>query len=109
MNTTKRKNPTKAQATKVLNALKRQRAAYIDGPDSGPKLVENWDWLGNGSDYIARWSIVWEEGPYEWSYLFPFGGIDEEFGFHVANVSDAIPEGFYSEAITSWAIGLYEG
>ncbi len=105
MNDTKRKEPTKAQATKVLNAVKKQCAAWIDEGDTGPKLVRDWDWTGHGS---ARWSIVWEEGPYQWSYLFPFGGIDEEFGFKLPDVSAAIPEGFYSEAITGWAIGLFE-
>lgn len=105
MTTMTRKNPTKAEATKVLNAVKRAFRPWLDGSD-GPKLLENWDWLGHGNP--ARWSIVWEEGPFEWAYLFPFGGRDEEFGFRVADVSEAIPDGFFSEAITSWAIGLYE-
>jgi hypothetical protein len=104
MTTTTRKNPTKAEATKVLTAVKRAFKPWLDGND-GPTLIENWDWTGTGG---TRWSVVWEEGPYEWAYLFPFGGIDEEFGFRVADVSSAIPAGFYSEAITSWAIGLYE-
>lgn len=107
MTTTKRRNPTKAEATKVLSAVRRAFKPWLDGND-GPKLIENWDWLGAGADYTTRWSIVWEEGPFEWAYLFPFGGIDSEFGFRVKDVSEAIPDGFYSEAITSWAIGLYE-
>lgn len=104
--TEKRREPTKAQATKVLNALRRQCAAWIDEGDTGPELKRDWDWTGSGDP--ARWSIVWEEGPFQWSYLFPFGGRDEEFGFKLADVSDAVPEGFFVEAITSWAVALYE-
>ncbi len=98
------RHPTKAQATKVLNAVKRQHRAYLTDRCQ-PKLMRDWDFLGYGS---TRWSIVWEEGPYDWAYLFPYGGIEPEFGFRLADVSAAIPEGFYAEAITSWAIGLYE-
>ena len=104
MTTATRNNPTKAEATKVLNAVRRAFRPWLDG-DNGPKLLRDWDWSGNGG---TRWSIVWEEGPYCWTYLFPFGGIDEEFGFKVPDVSAAMPDGFYAEAITSWAIGLYE-
>lgn len=103
---TARKNPTKRQAEKVLTAVKKAFAPWLDKDGNGPVLKENWDWFGHGNP--TRWSIVWEEGPYQWTYLFPFGGRDEEFGFKIADVSDAIPAGFYAEAETGWAIGLYE-
>jgi hypothetical protein len=94
---------TKAQATKALNALKRQQRAYIGAGYPPPTLVTNWDWLGTGTS--AKYSIVWEEGPYEWAYLFPTGGVDQEFGFTVAAVD--LPDGLYAEPVTSWAVGLY--
>ena len=97
-------NITKRQAEGVLAAVKRQCAAWLDDNGNGPALMRDWDWTGYGG---ARWSVVWEEGPYDWAYLFPFGGIEEEFGFRVKDVSSAIPVGFYAEAITSWAIGIY--
>jgi hypothetical protein len=100
MTTTTRKRVTKAEATKTLNAVKRMFRSYIDG-DYGPKLVKNWEW---NSHY--DWAIVWEEGsPYNWTYLFPFGGIDEEFGFNHAAVD--LPDDVWTEPITGWAIAIY--
>jgi hypothetical protein len=101
------KRITKAQAQKFLTAVRKQcKAALPTGSDlrGGPTLVKDWDWSGYGA---APWSIVWEEGPYDWAILFPYGGIEEEFGCRVADVSANLPEGFYAEAITSWAVGLY--
>lgn len=94
---------TKRQAEQFLRALRKQ--CHVE-PDSkyGPKLVEDWDWTGYGG---AKWSIIWEEGPFQWTYLFPYGGVEEEFGLKVPDVSERLPAGFYAEAITSWAIGLY--
>jgi hypothetical protein len=92
-------------AAKVHKLVKKQHAAYIAAGYDGPTLVENWDWLGNGG---YRWSVVWEEGPYEWAINFPFGGPDPEFGGTIPDVSDGIPATVYAEAITSWAVGIAE-
>lgn len=94
---------TKREAEKFLRALKKQRAAWIDDDSKGPELLEDWDWTGYGG---FRWSIVWEEGPYDWSDLFPFGGVDEEFGGRIADVSEGLPETLYAESITGWAVGI---
>lgn len=98
------RNLTRRQAEQVLRALKRQHHVEDDSR-FGPQLREDWDWLGTGN--VAKWSIIWEEGPFQWSYYFPYGGIEEEFGTMVPDVSKSIPAGFYAEAITSWAVGLY--
>lgn len=91
------KRPTKAQMTKTLNAVRDQCGAWcIDG--DGPKLL----------DIDGYPAIVWEEGPYEWPFLFPYGGIEEEFGTRRADVSDRIPAGWYAEALTHYSITLYE-
>jgi hypothetical protein len=58
-------------------------------------------WLGYG----GHPSIVWEGGPHEWACLFPLGGIEEEFGFTVKPVE--LPEGIWTEAMTSFAISIY--
>lgn len=105
MRTTERTNVTKADATKVLNALKRQQRAYIGAGYTPPVLVRDWDWMGTG--HAARWSIVWEEGPFEWAHLFPHGGIEEEFGFKIEDVSERMPSGVFAEPITSWAVAVW--
>lgn len=94
------KTITRKDAEKVCAALIAQHA----WDDSiGPKIVEDWAWLGDP----APFAIIWEEGPFEWTYLFPHGGIDEEFGFKVKDVSSKVPSDILVEAITSWAIGIY--
>jgi hypothetical protein len=100
---------TREQAEQVVAAVRRQVAGDCTDDEfrkafgDGPQLMENWDYLGDGGH---RWAVVWEEGPFEWAHLFPYGGIEEEFGFRLADVSAAIPDGWYSEAITSWSVGL---
>lgn len=95
-------NVTRRQAEATLNAVKRQHKAWITGLGNEPKLVENWNWTGNPT----RWAIVWEEGPYEWAIYFGMGDyVEEEFGTKVKGV--ALPKGVWTEAITSWSIGVY--
>ena len=58
---------TKRDADKVLAAIRRQFAGWIDPdrPDYGPKLLKDFDWLGTGAPPYA---IVWEQGsPYDWA------------------------------------------
>lgn len=94
------KKISKRDAEKVLAAVKK---AFPSEPGYGPELRMDFDWFGNGPNP----SIVWEGGPYQWTYLFPYGGIDEEYGFKVPDVSSMIPEGYYTEAQTGWAISIY--
>jgi len=112
------KVPTREVVEQFLAALKEQRCLseekwketfagtlFENGPQYLPEIRMDFDWLGHG----GHPSIIWEDGgPYEWAYLFPFGGRDEEFGGVVKDVSDMLPKGWYAEAITSWAIGIYE-
>jgi hypothetical protein len=116
---------SKEQATQVLVAVRRQvggtRASsysprqgkedlFKEAFGDGPKLVENWNWRGELTDVSngSTWSIVWEEGPFEWAYLFPHGGVEEEFGFRRQDVSSLIPDGVFAEPITSWSIGVHD-
>lgn len=91
-----------SEANAVLNALLEQHSAAIAAGYSEPKLE-----MDSESEY-ADVCISWEEGPYEWAYTFPHGGIDPEFGFAVKDVSDMIPTGIWCETIYGWGlIGIY--
>lgn len=95
---------TKADAEKVLAAVRRQFAVWATD-EPGPKLVKDYDYLGGGN--AAPYAIVWEDGsPYEWCHLFPYGGIEEEFGFKVKPVE--IPDTVHVEPILSFILGIYE-
>jgi hypothetical protein len=96
---------TKAEAQKAFNALVKAwggKKGVNETFANPPKLLRNWNFLGPAYD----WAIVWEEGPYEWAHLFPYGGIDEEFGLRVPDMSDRT-KGVHIEAITSWAVAIY--
>lgn len=111
---------TKAEAETVLRGIRRRFAAYLgDGADA-PVLRRRWDWAN------AEWTIIWEGGPPDWTYLALDGGVDEEmstlamtmpeYGDYVrtgridrpARV-DAVemPPGVYAEPYSSWALCLY--
>lgn len=100
----------KADAVKVLAAVKKAFAGALpaNDPDNlyGPKLVKDWDWTGSGP---APYAIIWEGGPYDWAVYFPYGGIDPEFGSKIADVSSEVPKDVFCEAVTGWALGLYDG
>lgn len=117
MTTATRKRVTKREAEKVLAAVKRAFPAWIGGKGSTPPtLVKNWEWGWNYSR-TYDWAIIWEEGPYEWTYRFPEGGVDEELTYELRTiVPDAaplttnaatLPDGVWTEPITGWAIAIY--
>src|SRR4051812_7159622 len=62
------KQVTRRQAEAAARAVAK---AYGAEPDYGPKV---WDDDG-------RLVILWEEGPFEWTYSASMGGFDEEM-FH---------------------------
>lgn len=103
MRTTTINKPSKTVCQKVLAAIIAQNKGYIAAGGEPPTLVMDFDWTGSG----PHPAVVWEGGPYEWTYLFPHGGIEEEFGTRVSDVSARIPAGWHTEPITSWAIGIY--
>lgn len=113
--TTMTQQITREQADAVLAAVVKQRhftaeeaaAEFAESgirlTGEGPKVIMDWTWVGP----TPTPSIVWEEGPFEWAHLFPYGGIEEEFGFKVKDVSGDLPAGVHIEAATSWALHLY--
>lgn len=112
--------PTVKQAEKVVEAIKKAFPAYVttfaldaDGktdyenmvpvtdPQRLPRIRTDWD----GCDV----AIVWEDcSPYGWAHNFPFGGVDEEFGGTIDDVSAMLPPGIHAEAITSYAVAIYK-
>lgn len=93
----------KADADKVLAAVRRQFAGWIEpgDPASGPTLVKDFDWDCG----VAPYAVVWEGGPYEWPMLAGEGGVDEEFGFKIKAVE--FPKTVFVEPYTGWALGIY--
>ena len=83
---------TKATAEKVRAAVIEQNKLWVDAGYGRPLLFEQDD----------RWEIAWEEGPFEWAFLFPGGGIEEEFGFEIPEVD--LPAGVFVEPATSYSV-----
>jgi hypothetical protein len=110
---TRRKTVTRRDADRVLAALCHQYG-ITPGEPGAPVLIPEWDFLTYGNP--APFAIVWEEGPYEWAYRFPEGGIDEEATYEIQDLAPGtvvrtapakIDRHIFTEAITSWAVGLY--
>lgn len=98
------KKLTKAKATAALRAICKQFAvdeAEI-GAGRGPQLVQDYEPMHGGT---VDYAIVWEEGPYEWTYGAFWPHIDTETGLRREGVVK--PAGVYSEAINTYALGLY--
>lgn len=112
------RNITKAQATKAYRAicerLGEEPQPVADGTlgnrwaySGKPTLVRDWDWTG------ARWSVVWEEGPYDWT--MGLNGGFTEASYMVAEARGTAPKpepvldlpGIMLEPVTGWAVGLY--
>lgn len=94
---------TKRQAEQAFRQVKDQFAAFIEpGDEYGPQLIHNWDWLESGP---TRWAIVWEGGPYDWALAAETGG---KLEYGTIEPAKNWPAGTFSEAVTSWAVGIYE-
>lgn len=113
---------TKKKAEACLAAVKAQFKEYLgDGADE-PKLYEP-------GFHADSWTIAWEGGPFEWTYLAFKGGFDDEM-YRLA--MDAMietgtldeagrakarematkqehprPAGVFTEPLNHWALCLY--
>ena len=105
--TTMPRHVTQRQAQAVLKrAVKTQFASY--GPDFGDlKLDMDWD------GHVA---IIWEEGPYEWTYHFGTNDVDEELTIELQEFQpDTVvrlrpvttPKGVFVEPYTTYALCIY--
>lgn len=61
--------------------------------------------------YGAPFTVVWEEGPYEWTFLFQelaagYEAQDPEFGFTYKPFA-SLPAGVYAEAYAGYSLNLY--
>lgn len=89
-------------ADNIIDAIKAQ---HPDWKYSFPKAIDR-------GSYIE---IVWEEGPYEWPFAFPFGGrlpLGEGYNYLVRDVSkglanQGIEAGEHFDCQTHYSIGVY--
>ena len=108
------KKVTKRQAEAVLRAVKKMFGSGAG--EYGPQLRDRREYDGQ-----PGWQIHWEGGPFEWPYLFPFGGVDEELASMAREFVDSdaeagrvatrkevqLPPGIWVEAINHWSIAIY--
>ena len=87
-------------ADTIVEAIRAQHPAW----DSRPKVIHR-------GDYVE---IAWEEGPYEWPFGFPYGGVNADYGVpitvpdvseHLANAG--IEAGDHFDAKTHYSIVVY--
>lgn len=95
------KNLTRAKAEKALAQIEKQFGvtAAEKAAGYGPTLMENFE--GNYDTY--RWAIVWEGGPYEWTY----GAFEAHTGEYGRMEGVTRPAKVYAEAINHYALALY--
>ena len=109
---------TRQHAEKVLEAIKAAFPAYVKEFPKGEDGRSDYDAdlvpitdpqrLPFITEYEGHFEIVWEDGsPYGWTYNFPQGGVDEEFGFPVKDVSEMIPRGVYVEPMNGYSVGVF--
>lgn len=91
---------TKAKANAALAAIRKQFG--VTAAESGPQLVQDYEPMHGGT---VDYAIVWEEGPFEWTYGAFWPHVDAESGIRREGVVK--PAGVYSEAINHYALGLY--
>lgn len=68
--------------------------------NNGPVLCRDFE----GWHTDTSWAVVWDGGPFEWSYLLPMGGRGE-FGIEVEPVR--LPDGVACDSFSNVAISLY--
>lgn len=97
-------NVTKRDANRVVKAIEKKFSSYIAAGYSRPQLFEDWD----GKDFV----IMWEEGPFEWSYQ-PINDetIDDELsslaGYAVKVPAVKLPDNVLVEPINHYSVALY--
>jgi hypothetical protein len=90
---------SKSDARAVVDAIVEQWGGFVDG-SAPPTLVQN-------LDPDAEWTVVWEEGPFQWSYYFPYGGVEQEFGTEVEDVFALLPDSVFVETLNHYAVNIY--
>jgi hypothetical protein len=104
---------TREQAEAVLHAVRQQYGAWLSDDSAGPELRRDWD----GRD----WVVLWEEGPYEWSYaalqehvepemyeLAVEAGATAEQARRTALLKEArLPDGVWVEAVNHYSLAVY--
>ena len=95
-------NTTKAMAQVLLTEVKRTYKNYIEincGPNaykpSGmPELYQGSFW----SDDDKNWTVIWEDGPFQWTY---------SFGGKIGPDERLEAKGYYAEPVNGFQLGIY--
>lgn len=89
---------TTPEAEATLQAVASAFKPWVEAGHGSPTLKDE-----DGTPVIS-----WENGPFDWPFLFPHGGVEEEFGFTIPDVSDMLPEGVHCEARNGYEVAIYE-
>lgn len=94
------------RAAVAFAAVRETFEAYLDAGYCEPTLMQDFDG--------REWTIVWEEGPYQWPFLATGGGVDEEmaalgeeFGYTPKPVEAITVPGAFIEPVNHYSIGVY--
>lgn len=109
MATRTRTTVTQRDLDKVLAAMKTAFKAYFSDADGNVTTgwVDGWNGpVALHDEGDGTFEIAWEGGPHAWTYLFPYGGVDEEATTvaRVPDVSDELPSHLFVEAATHYSI-----
>jgi hypothetical protein len=85
----------------VLAAITEQFAAYISEGAVPPRLIMDWDWSGEPTP-----SIVWPEGPLDWSIVAFHGHHCGDFTCTQAEPIERVP-GVWTEPVNGWSLSIY--
>jgi hypothetical protein len=80
---------TEQQSQQALEMVKQYFRSYLEAGYPEPELIMDWDWSGKPEP-----TIVWEEGPYEWTMIY-------------TGNYNRFPEGVWGEPYTGWALSLF--
>jgi hypothetical protein len=93
--------PSKLTKTAARKALAAIRAQFDVDVHTGPLLVQDYESMSGSR---CDWALVWEEGPYEWTYG-AFEAHTTESGYRIEGV--ARPARVFAEAVNHFVLGLY--
>lgn len=91
------KNLTKKQAEAALKKVEKWMEPWTKGAGDKPKLYPP-------GFHTTGWSIAYEGGPWDWTYLIG-GGVEEEFGFKMPPIT--FGKHVFAEPVNNCILGLY--
>jgi hypothetical protein len=100
---------TVTKAHQLVERVKAQHSHLFRTDEDGYALCQNADIIIAERDGGSV-EIIWETGPDEWTYSFPGGGCDPEFGTTIRPVSTgSMVPGDDFDSQTSYSLVVYPG